>query len=200
MSTRPTRRLAVRLRRGGADSAVPVPAVLAVLAVSAMFALSACGSSANSTSSGSKAGSAASYTVSAAPVSPVGTVLVNGQGRTLYLLSSEAGGKLTCTDGNGCTKVWPDTELPTGVTQGITAGGVTSSLLSTVKAPGGKLYLTYGPNHWPLYTYSGDSRPGQARGQGIRSFGGTWSAISPSGSPAVVANSPGPSSSSGNGY
>ena len=38
-------------------------------------------------------------TVKAAMVPGVGTVLVNGDGRTLYLLTSEKGGKLTCTDG-----------------------------------------------------------------------------------------------------
>ena len=110
-------------------------------------------------------------------------VLVNGAGQTLYLLSSEQGGKLTCTDDNGCTKVWPDTELPAGVT-GATAGtGIQASLLGTVKASTGSLYVTYGG--YPLYTYSGDSGSGQANGEGIVSFGGTWYVIGVSGHPVM---------------
>ncbi|MGH9076838.1 MAG: COG4315 family predicted lipoprotein [Acidimicrobiales bacterium] len=111
----------------------------------------------------------------------LGSVLVDGGGRTLYLLSSEAGGKLTCTDASGCTNVWPDTELPDGVTHGVAGAGVSASSLGTVTSPDGKLYLVYGPSKWPLYTFSGDSAPGQANGQGIHSFGGTWSAVSPGG-------------------
>jgi len=120
-----------------------------------------------------------------ASVSGVGTVLVNGDNRTLYELSSEQGGKLTCTDDNGCTKIWPDTELPAGKTAGIAGTGIQASLLSTVKSSDGKLYLTY--NTYPLYTFTGDTGPGTAAGQGITSFGGTWSAITPAGTAATSA-------------
>lgn len=144
-------------------------------------------------------GSATAYTIKTATVPSLGTVLVNGQGRTLYLLSSEKGGKLTCTDANGCTKVWPDAELPAGVTTGVAGGGVDSTLLSTVKTPDGKLYLAYGPSQWPLYTFSGDSAPGEAHGQNIHSFGGTWSAITSAGN-AATGSSGGTSSSTSGGY
>jgi predicted lipoprotein with Yx(FWY)xxD motif len=151
------------------------------------LALSACGSSAaTSTAATGPAGTDASsgaVTISAADVAGIGTVLVNGEGRTLYMLSSEAGGKLTCTDGNGCTKVWPDTELPSGVTQATAGSGVDSSLLGTVKSPAGALHVTYGG--FPLYQFSGDSGPGTVNGQGIESFGGTWSAMTPAGTAAA---------------
>lgn len=152
----------------------------------------ACGSSSHSstpagtgasTSSGSA--SAAAYTVSAQSVGSAGTVLVNGQGRTLYLLSSEQGGKITCTDANGCTKIWPPVELPSGVTQPVAGSGIDSSKLTTLKTSSGDLYVTYGG--WPLYTFSGDSSAGTANGVGITSFGGTWHAVSTSGAPAGAA-------------
>lgn len=127
-------------------------------------------------------------------------MLVNGQGHTLYLLGSEKGGKLTCTDANGCTKVWPDTELPDGVTKGVASGGVDSTLLSAVKSPDGKLYLAYGASQWPLYTFSGDSAPGEAHGQNIHSFGGTWSAITSAGNPATGSSGGTSSSTGGGGY
>jgi predicted lipoprotein with Yx(FWY)xxD motif len=178
-----------------------------VLVTVAVLGLAACGGpssgqpAASSSSSTSASGASnAAITVATANVPGLGTVLVNGSGRTLYLLTSEQGGRLTCTDENGCTRVWPDTELPAGTTRGIAGAGVEPSMLGTLRASGGSLYLTYAG--WPLYTYSGDSGPGQARGQGIVSFGGTWEALSPAGSPvaATGSSSTGTSTSSGGGY
>src|SRR5690242_13097943 len=39
-----------------------------------------------------------------------------------------------------------------------------------------------------------DNGPGQANGQGIRSFGGTWYALTAAGDPVMSASSPSPSS------
>ena len=76
--------------------------------------LAACGGTGSSSPAGGSGGAAAAYTLPPANVSGLGTALVNGSGQTFYTLRSEAGGKLTCTDANGCTKVWPDIELPAG--------------------------------------------------------------------------------------
>jgi predicted lipoprotein with Yx(FWY)xxD motif len=179
------------------------------LGAAAVLALAACSKSttagtgstsspsSSATSSSPTASADAAITIATATIPGVGTVLVNGNGQTLYLLSSEQGGKLTCTDDNGCTKVWPDTELPSGKTAGIAGTGVQASLLSTVKTADGKLYLTY--NTFPLYTFTGDTKTGTAAGQGITSFGGTWSAITPAGV-AATSTSSAKSSSSGYGY
>jgi predicted lipoprotein with Yx(FWY)xxD motif len=163
----------------------------------AVLALAACGKTTTagggSTSSPSPSGNAdAAITISTAGIQGVGTVLVNGNGQTLYLLSSEQGGKITCTDANGCTKVWPDTELPSGKTAAIAGAGIQASLLGTVKTPDGKLYVTY--NTFPLYTFTGDTRTGTAAGQGINSFGGVWTAITPAGDAPTPAPRPAPSS------
>jgi predicted lipoprotein with Yx(FWY)xxD motif len=167
------------------------------LAIGAVAAATACGSSSSSTaaSSGSSqpagtsppASSSPGITVSAKSVAGVGTVLVNGQGQTLYMLTSEKGGKITCTDDNGCTKVWPDNELPKGTTAATAGSGIQASLLGTVKNSAGELYVTY--HGWPLYTYSGDNGPGQANGEGISSFGGTWYVLSTSGNPVTSSSS-----------
>jgi predicted lipoprotein with Yx(FWY)xxD motif len=150
----------------------------------ATLVLAACGSSSSTKASGTTSTTGAApkgITIAAADVPGVGTVLVNGDGMTLYLLSSEAGGKLTCTDDNGCTKVWPDTELPAGVTSATAGSGVDSSKLGTVKGSSGSLYVTYAG--WPLYTFSHDTGTGQAHGEGIVSFGGTWKTLTPAGTP-----------------
>jgi predicted lipoprotein with Yx(FWY)xxD motif len=186
---------------------------LLALGAAGMLVLAACGSSgsgsaatggsSSSSQTSASGASNAAITVAAASVPGMGTVLVNGNGRTLYLLTSEKGGTLTCTDDNGCTKVWPDTELPSGTTQPIAGSGIDASKLSTIKAASGNLYITYAG--WPLYTYSGDTGPGQAKGQGIVSFGGTWWVLSPAGTPMTMSSMPSgssttTSSSGGSGY
>ena len=163
------------------------------LALGAVAAAAACGSASSSTAASPgksqpagtspPASSSPAVTVSAKSVAGVGTVLVNSKGQTLYMLTSEKGGKITCTDDNGCTKVWPDTELPKGATSAAAGSGIQTSLLGTVKNSAGDLYVTY--HGWPLYTYTGDSGPGQANGEGITAFGGTWYALSTSGSPVT---------------
>ena len=172
------------------------------LALGTAATVAACGSSSSSTAAGSPgssapagASSAASATISAKSVPGVGTVLVNGQGQTLYMLTSEKGGKITCTQANGCIQAWPETLLTSGATAAA-GSGVQSSLLGTVKDASGNLEVTY--NHWPLYTFSGDSGPGVAKGQGLTSFGGTWYVLSGSGNP--VTSSPSRTASSGGGY
>jgi predicted lipoprotein with Yx(FWY)xxD motif len=169
------------------------------LAVAAVLVAAACGSSSSSkaaTSGSTQAPTTASnkgVTISTANVAGFGTVLVNAKdGRTLYLLTSEAGGKVTCTDANGCTKVWPDTELPEGVTAATAGPGVNASLLGTAKGPTGDSYVTYGG--YPLYEFAKDTKAGDANGQGITSFGGTWYVIDPGGMPITKAAAPASSS------
>jgi predicted lipoprotein with Yx(FWY)xxD motif len=149
------------------------------VAAGAALVLAGCGSS------GSSSKAATGVTISSATVPGVGSVLVNGKdGKTLYLLSSEQNGNITCTDDNSCTKVWPDTELPAGVTAATAGTGVDASKLGTVKSADGHLYPTYAG--WPLYEYAGDSGSGQANGQGIVSFGGTWETLTPAGTPVTT--------------
>jgi predicted lipoprotein with Yx(FWY)xxD motif len=181
-----------------------------VLALGAAATVAACSSSPSSSAasspssaagSSSSASVAASVTISEKTIPGVGTVLVNERGQTLYLLTSEKGGKeITCTQANGCTKVWPETLLTSGMTAAKAGSGVQPSLLGTVKDASGSLEVTY--NGWPLYTFSGDSGPDMANGEGITSFGGTWYVLNASGSPVTSSQSTSGSSSSsgGNGY
>ncbi len=179
------------------------------LALGVVAAAAACGSTsspATAASSGESqpagasppASSSPGVTVSAKSVAGVGTVLVNGKGQTMYMLTSEKGGKITCTDDNGCTKIWPDTELPKGTTSATAGSGIQASLLGTVKNSAGDLYVTY--HGWPLYTYTGDNGPGQANGEAITSFGGTWYVLGTNGNPVTSSHPQSGSGSSGGGY
>lgn len=187
------------------------------LTVGAAAVVAACGSSSSGSAAGSTSSatasaasapasgatgpasaSAAAVTISAKSVPGVGTVLVDGQGRSLYMLTSEQNGKITCTTANGCTAVWPETTVASGTTAAV-GSGVQSSLLGTVKDASGNLEVTY--NHWPLYTFSGDSGPGVAHGQGLVSFGGTWYVLTAAGNPVTTGQTgSSPSSGGGNGY
>jgi predicted lipoprotein with Yx(FWY)xxD motif len=174
--------------------------IAAVACASILFA--ACGSSSKTSAppvtsaaapaaagpatTGGLGASNASVTVSAATVPGVGSVLVNGNGRTLYILASEKGGKVTCTAAGGCATVWPPAVLPSGMSQGIAGSGVQASLLGTVQSPDGDVRLTYGG--WPLYTFAADTASGTAKGQGLKDSFGLWWVLSPSGTPVTTSS------------
>lgn len=93
------------------------------------------------------------------------TILVTTGGRTLYSLSAETGGRFVCTA--NCLTVWRPLSLAAGVKP---LGPVR---LGTIERPEGKVQVTYRGK--PLYTFSGDAKPGQANGEGIKDVG-TWHA------------------------
>ncbi len=162
----------------------------AVVAGASALALAACsssGSKSTAVSTGGASGQSSSSpgtSFSTADVTGLGTVVVDGQGRTVYLLTSGGHTNVPCTDSSGCTKFWPDLPLPNGVSAAKAGSGVQASLLGTMKESDGQTYPTY--NGWLMYEFKGDSGPGQGHGEGIHSFGGTWYAISPSGDPVMM--------------
>lgn len=144
------------------------------------------GGGSTSTSSGSGGAAAA---VATADVGDLGTVLVDGTGRTLYLFESDTGTTSNCT--GSCAGTWPAL-LTVGT---ATAGtGADSATLGTTTRDDGTTQVTYDGH--PLYLYSGDSAAGDANGQGI---GGVWFAVTANGAPATASSSTS-SSSSGGGY
>jgi predicted lipoprotein with Yx(FWY)xxD motif len=124
--------------------------------------------------------------VSTAKNSSIGaTVLVNLQGRTLYSLSVERKGKFICTD-KTCLSFWH----PLVVKAGVTPTGAKS--LATVRRPDGRRQVTY--RGGPLYTFSGDQRRSDAKGEGFKDVG-VWHAAT------VGATAPPPATTTtGGGY
>jgi predicted lipoprotein with Yx(FWY)xxD motif len=96
------------------------------------------------------------------------TVLTNLKGRTLYSLSVEKHGKFICT--GSCLAEWH----PLVVATGVKPTGPVS--LGTVKRPDGRRQVTFEGR--PLYAFDGDSRKGEANGEGIKDVG-TWHAAVP---------------------
>ena len=164
--------------------------VVAVVAI-----LAACGGGSNkpttsTSSSGASAKPGAKFSI--ASVSGLGNVVVDGKGRTVYILTSGGHTNVPCTDASGCTNLWPDLPLPSGMSAAKAGTGIDASLLGTKKLKD-ETYPTY--NGWLMYEYTGDTGPGDAKGQGIKSFGGTWYALNGSGNPVTSS-----SSGSGGGY
>ncbi|HEY7117600.1 MAG TPA: hypothetical protein VH475_13510 [Tepidisphaeraceae bacterium] len=110
----------------------------------------------------------------------LGEILVSASGRTLYHISAEPKNVVRCT--GACAVDWPPFVIPAG-TKPAAGPGVRASLLGTIRRGVGKLQVTYAG--MPLYLYSGDRKAGRVNGQGVGGvawLGGTWHAVSPSGS------------------
>ena len=106
----------------------------------------------------------------------LGTVLVNGKGRTLYMFVPDKRSKVTCV--RTCAAIWPPVKLPSGA-KPVASGQAKASLLGSDPDPAGGRVVTYA--RWPLYTYVADRAPGQAKGQALNLNGGLWYVLAPSG-------------------
>jgi predicted lipoprotein with Yx(FWY)xxD motif len=104
----------------------------------------------------------------------LGTIVVDGRGRSLYLFEKDANGRSACS--GTCTVYWPPL-LTTGKTTAL--AGVKASLLGSVRRSDGSRQVTYAGH--PLYFFSGDSKRGQTNGEGLKDFGAGWYVVTPAG-------------------
>ncbi|MDH3261522.1 MAG: hypothetical protein OEM81_07905 [Acidimicrobiia bacterium] len=101
--------------------------------------------------------------------SALGSILVDGDGNTLYLFTPDNQGESVCYD--QCEANWPP------LVDDIQAkDGVDGSLLGTAPRTDGSHQVTY--NGWPLYYFANDAAPGDTNGQGINDV---WYTVSPEG-------------------
>jgi predicted lipoprotein with Yx(FWY)xxD motif len=92
------------------------------------------------------------------------TVLTNAKGFTLYSFARDTPATSKCY--GSCAAYWPP------VTGTPAATSALPGRVGTLKRTDGSEQLTY--NGHPLYTYVGDSAPGQARGNNLNLNGGLW--------------------------
>ncbi|WP_052434852.1 COG4315 family predicted lipoprotein [Streptacidiphilus melanogenes] len=104
----------------------------------------------------------------------LGTFLVDGQGRTLYLFEKDTGPNSACT--GACASVWPP-DTTTGTPHA--GAGVNPALLGTAMRADHTMVVTY--NGHPLYTYAADHKPGDTNGEGSKAFGAGWYVVAPNG-------------------
>ncbi|MGD1012085.1 MAG: hypothetical protein ABR925_06090 [Acidimicrobiales bacterium] len=101
-------------------------------------------------------------------------VLTNAKGFTLYWFAPDGPSDSRCY--GSCALYWPPV---IGV---LTAGRGVNGRLGHFRRASGSIQATYDGH--PLYTYIGDSAPGQAHGNGLNLNGGLWHEVtaSPGGS------------------
>jgi predicted lipoprotein with Yx(FWY)xxD motif len=166
-------------------------------ATATLLLAAACGSTTTtspvtSNSSSATPGAGTSGLVGVATTS-LGPVLVDSKGFTVYMLTADTKGHSTCSA--QCLQYWPLVPAPAGA--GIPPVQGVSAALATTKATSGASMVTAGG--WPLYTFVKDTAPGQVAGEGVKTFGGTWYAVSPSGAPVTAAATPAPATTSSGG-
>ncbi|BBA96309.1 putative lipoprotein [Actinacidiphila reveromycinica] len=107
-------------------------------------------------------------TVATKSAGKLGTILVDGKGRTLYLFQADKKNTATCT--GACIAAWPALVTTKGAAK--PGKGADKGLLGTTERAGGVTQVTY--NGHPLYRYLGDTEAGQTNGQGLEQFGALW--------------------------
>ena len=168
------------------------PATATATAMLAVLAVAACGSSSSSSSSAppstttataSPAANSSGTTLKTTAIN--GTeVLTNAAGYTLYWFVPDTSTTSKCT--GSCATYWPPVKGP------ATAGTGVTGKLGVITRSNGAMQATYDGH--PLYTYVGDTAPGQNKGNDITASGGLWHEMTVSGSTPVT------SSTSGAGY
>jgi predicted lipoprotein with Yx(FWY)xxD motif len=170
-------------------------------AAAVLVLAAACGSTTNSSVSNKAAapGAGASATTSGSggavgvATTSLGPVLVDSRGFTVYMLTADTKGHSSCSA--QCLQYWPLVPAPAGMgatpVQGVTAA------LATTKATSGASMVTAGG--LPLYTFVKDQAPGDVTGEGVKTFGGTWYAVSPAGAPVTGPAKSAPSSTTSGG-
>jgi predicted lipoprotein with Yx(FWY)xxD motif len=158
----------------------------------AALVLAACGSSSSgstssaSSSAPSAASSAASGTTLKMTTLNGKKVLTNAQGMAVYWFAPDTSAKSNCN--SACLKFWPIVPGPATAGSGVTGplGVITTN---------GVQQATY--DHHPLYTYVGDTAPGQIKGNALNASGGLWWVMTPSGAKVAAASSSSGGSSGG---
>lgn len=136
--------------------------------------LAACGASGSSAHGAGGYGAAPTTPSAAGPSATVdlhnsslGSILVDAQGKTLYLFEADKNGKSACS--GPCATAWPPL-LSNGAPQA--AMGASASLIGTTARGDGGSQVTYAGH--PLYYFVGDKAAGDVTGEGIDQFGAKW--------------------------
>jgi predicted lipoprotein with Yx(FWY)xxD motif len=120
-------------------------------------------------------------TVQVAQSEEHGQYLADGDGRALYMFTTDTQGQgdaqaqISCT--GECLERWPPFYSEGEPNAGEMAN---AEMLGTVEHDG-RMMITY--NGWPLYYFFQDQGQGQTLGQDVQGFGGEWYLVSPQGEP-----------------
>uniref|UniRef100_A0AAU2K2X6 SCO0930 family lipoprotein n=1 Tax=Streptomyces sp. NBC_00049 TaxID=2903617 RepID=A0AAU2K2X6_9ACTN len=102
----------------------------------------------------------------------LGDHIVDGKGMTVYRFKPDTAWPMVSKCEGDCVAKWP---VVPPVDKANTKG-ITERNYLVLDRPDGKKQQTV--DCWPVYTFTGDKKPGDVNGQGV---GGTWYAVSPDG-------------------
>jgi predicted lipoprotein with Yx(FWY)xxD motif len=141
-------------------------ALIAVVgsAVLGLATLTACGDDGSTPSGSSTSQAGGTAKLATAEISGLGKIVVDGNGKTVYVFDKDTSGKSNCE--GDCLAKWPAVAAGEGTPQ---LDGVDASLVSTVTRSDGSKQLALGG--LPLYLFASDSKAGEAKGQAV---GGVW--------------------------
>lgn len=100
----------------------------------------------------------------------LGDVVVDKRGMTVYRFKKDSAWPMKSACTGECLKKWP-VVAPVAKND---VDGITTKGFVTFDRPDGIQQQSI--DCWPVYTFSGDTKPGDTNGQGV---GGTWYAVSP---------------------
>lgn len=152
----------------------------AAIGFAAILLLSGCGSSGSTTAKSSSTPTTVSTAASRNPKLGGTEVLVDSQGFVLYAFSKDPTNTFHPQCNGSCASTWPPLILSGSAP--VASGAALGTQLGAIKRSDGQLQVDYAGH--PLYTYALEKKPGQTLGSGVKSFGGTWHALTPKG--AVV--------------
>ena len=158
-----------------------------------LIVLAGCGSSGygggSAASSSSAAGGGTSSAVLKTADSDLGKIVVDGDGRTVYVFDKDTPGSGTSACSGDCLAKWP---AVTADSDSPEVDGVDGDVGTITRDDGTKQVTLAG---MPLYLYAADSKAGDVTGQAV---GGVWWVVAPDGKKiAAAASSSAPPSASG---
>ncbi|TDD28815.1 hypothetical protein E1218_06115 [Kribbella turkmenica] len=138
--------------------------VIGVVALG-LAGLTACGDESETPAAGGATTAASSAPkLATGEVAGLGKVVVDGNGRTVYVFDKDTPGTSNCE--GDCLAKWPVVPAGEGTPQ---LEGIDASLVGTVTRNDGSKQLSIGG--LPIYLFAQDTRAGEAKGQAV---GGVW--------------------------
>ena len=140
--------------------------------IAAALTVAACGSSSSGGPASATPGAASGTTASSSALKTTtisgAAVLTNARGITLYWFAPDTATMSKCN--GSCAQIWPPVRGPATARPGVP--GTLSTIARSDGTTQAVTQATY--NGHPLYTYAGDTRPGQANGNNLNLNGGLW--------------------------
>ena len=132
-------------------------------------------------SSSSAAGTAAEDALLATADTDLGSIVVDGEGMTVYVFDEDTPGSGASSCSGQCLVAWPPVvaESETPAVDGVTGE------IGTITRDDGTLQVTL--EGWPLYYWQDDTAPGDTTGQGVQ---GVWWVVTADGTKVTETAAP----------